>query len=224
MICLIRVTFICAVALGFGSWLAFSQPQTSCAACGEERWAIKTLSDTNAGQVDFTPKSGSVAALTNMPAPKDGTTRNPSEMQTYSVQAMLVGYKIESDHDFHIVLQDLNTAATMVVEIPDVTCSGACTSIKKAEIEKVRADFASGLSKAPDVEFFPLAKPVQVEVTGVAFFDFAHGQTGLAPNCIELHPVLSFIFTEKPSSVADRSKEPKKHPESFYHCLPETHE
>jgi hypothetical protein len=29
-------------------------------------------------------------------------------------------------------------------------------------------------------------------VTGVAFFDYDHGQTGVAPNAIELHPVLAF--------------------------------
>jgi len=29
-------------------------------------------------------------------------------------------------------------------------------------------------------------------VTGVAFFDYDHGQTGVAPNAIELHPVLRF--------------------------------
>jgi hypothetical protein len=29
-------------------------------------------------------------------------------------------------------------------------------------------------------------------VTGVAFFDFKHGQTGVAPNAIELHPILGF--------------------------------
>jgi hypothetical protein len=26
----------------------------------------------------------------------------------------------------------------------------------------------------------------------VAFFDFKHGQTGVAPNVIELHPILKF--------------------------------
>jgi hypothetical protein len=29
-------------------------------------------------------------------------------------------------------------------------------------------------------------------VIGVAFFDFNHGQTGRAPNEIELHPLLGF--------------------------------
>jgi len=30
------------------------------------------------------------------------------------------------------------------------------------------------------------------ELTGVAFFDFFHHQTGGAPNDIELHPLLAF--------------------------------
>jgi hypothetical protein len=33
-----------------------------------------------------------------------------------------------------------------------------------------------------------------VQITGVGFFDFIHGQTGVAPNGIELHPVLSISF------------------------------
>jgi hypothetical protein len=32
----------------------------------------------------------------------------------------------------------------------------------------------------------------RARVTGVAFFDYLHGQTGVAPNGIELHPVLDF--------------------------------
>jgi hypothetical protein len=31
-------------------------------------------------------------------------------------------------------------------------------------------------------------------VTGVGFFDFKHGQTGVAPNAIELHPLLDISF------------------------------
>jgi len=32
----------------------------------------------------------------------------------------------------------------------------------------------------------------KARVTGVAFFDFKHGQTGVAPNAIESHPILAF--------------------------------
>jgi hypothetical protein len=35
-----------------------------------------------------------------------------------------------------------------------------------------------------------------VEVTGVGFFDFMHEQRGVAPNGIELHPVLDIRVPE----------------------------
>jgi hypothetical protein len=33
----------------------------------------------------------------------------------------------------------------------------------------------------------------RANITGVGFFDIPHGQTGVAPNAIELHPVLKFL-------------------------------
>ena len=47
---------------------------------------------------------------------------------------------------------------------------------------------------------------VPVQVTGVLFFDFLHGQTGVAPNGIELHPILQITFLSddgEPTDVAD---------------------
>src|SRR5689334_19870711 len=35
---------------------------------------------------------------------------------------------------------------------------------------------------------------VPVTITGIGFFDFLHEQTGVAPNAIELHPVLDIQF------------------------------
>jgi Peptidase family S58 len=49
---------------------------------------------------------------------------------------------------------------------------------------------------------------VEVDVTGVGFFDFAHGQTGLAPNCIELHPVLAFDFSS-PGAITSSPSRPR---------------
>lgn len=37
----------------------------------------------------------------------------------------------------------------------------------------------------------------RVHVTGVGFFDFIHGQTGVAPNGIELHPLLGITFVDE---------------------------
>ena len=38
-----------------------------------------------------------------------------------------------------------------------------------------------------------VARPL-VRITGVGFFDYLHGQRGVAPNGIELHPVLDVDF------------------------------
>jgi len=144
------------------------------------------------------------------------------------VHARLVGYKIEydpktrtGDHDFHVVIQDMTGPQTMIVEIPDPQCAGVCTSLKRDAIAQVRADFQNGVTKPPETEFFTLKDPVEVDVTGVLFFDFAHGQRGLAKNCAELHPVLDIKFASTPTAEEDRSKEPRKHPRRFYRCLRE---
>lgn len=52
---------------------------------------------------------------------------------------------------------------------------------------------------------------IAVTVTGVGFFDFKHGQSGVAPNAIELHPVLGISFgrVSKPISPPSTGKPPK---------------
>ena len=61
-----------------------------------------------------------------------------------------------------------------------------------------------------------------VQVTGVAFFDFAHWQTGLPQNCIEWHPVFAIDFpTQGPiEAKADAQAVPPKHPQAWYNCIP----
>jgi hypothetical protein len=47
---------------------------------------------------------------------------------------------------------------------------------------------SEGSAKAPQAgSVCPKAR-----VVGVAFWDFRHNQTGVAPNAIELHPILGF--------------------------------
>jgi hypothetical protein len=38
----------------------------------------------------------------------------------------------------------------------------------------------------------PASSLARARVTGVAFFDFLHDQDGVAPNAIEVHPILGF--------------------------------
>jgi len=51
-------------------------------------------------------------------------------------------------------------------------------------------------------------------MTGVGFFDFVHGQTGVAPNGIELHPILDITFTSASSSVVTSSANPATYGQS----------
>ena len=71
---------------------------------------------------------------------------------------------------------------TMIVEIPSPDCAGACASGHREDFRKARA-----VITALPAQF----ACVTVVVTGVGFFDVSHGQTGAAPNDIELHPVLN---------------------------------
>ena len=65
----------------------------------------------------------------------------------------------------------------MITESPAPTCDSRAFPARQAQMAAARR--ALGLC--------PRAR-----VTGVAFFDFDHGQTGVAPNAIELHPILAF--------------------------------
>src|SRR5262249_46031848 len=147
----------------------------------------------------------------------------------YTVHARLVGYKIEfdpkkttdpGDHDFHIVIANpSNPSETMIVEIPDSACSGVCSSPKVKEITNARKAFAAAFpSNPPATEFQVVNGTVLVDVTGVGFFDFSHHQTGLAPNCIELHPVLDIKFSGNGTFTAKQQGEPK---DTITHkCIP----
>lgn len=42
--------------------------------------------------------------------------------------------------------------------------------------------------------FQTAVKPTKAQITGVGFFDRAHGATGAAPNVIEIHPVLKIVW------------------------------
>lgn len=169
--------------------------------CGTERWAVKTLSDSTVSNVNFTPKKKSVHWLVNATpptGPKPESRRiNGLEWVNYLVKAVLIGYKKENeDHDLHVVIADLRTGETMIVEFPDSACSGVCSSEHLSEIQQARLDFLNSAAVqergAPTTTFKRLNKRVIVEVTGVGFWDFKHGQIGLAKNAIELHPVIFY--------------------------------
>lgn len=169
--------------------------------CGVERWAVKTGTDSTVGQVKLTPVvDATVGQLGNpqaYPNPGEPALKAhaasrfaPVELTTYRVKATLTGYKREADSDLHLVLQE--SGASMIAEIPKAPCVAAGSPFRGA-ITNARQAFDAKYPLAEEPRLHRLSQ--QVTVTGVGFFDYAHGQTGVAKNAIELHPVLQVAFS-----------------------------
>ena len=168
--------------------------------CGVQRWHIKTLGDAYVNTINWTPLSANVDDLRAWPVPSgydqynDTTRYAPYETQAYTVRATLVGWKIESDHDYHIVIADINNPSdTMIIEPPDPTCSSACDGGFANYFQNVRTKLTNCFGQ-PSTSFTNFNSGIVVDVTGIALFDALHGQTGVAPNGIEIHPVLNINF------------------------------
>ena len=122
-------------------------------------------------------KTTTVAYLVSRPAPSSlPDSRLPFERRVFRVTAAVILVRKEADSDLHVVLRD-SGGRTMITEAPLPSCAPGATAAMRKRMGAARAAVRV------------CAKAV---VTGVAFFDFQHGQTGVAPNAIELHPILAF--------------------------------
>lgn len=164
-------------------------PDTVRSGCGVERWPVKTGSDPDVARIKPTPVPTTIAALTSIPAPRvlpPNHRISPVETTTYTLHAVLTGFKLESDGDFHLVVSD--GGKTMIVELASPTC--VTPDPLKTQITTARKQFNAWYQPGPQFQHVN----VPVTVTGVGFFDSLHGQTGVAPNGIELHPILNITF------------------------------
>jgi hypothetical protein len=156
--------------------------------CGVERWGVKTLTDAAALKVNMKPNNSTVEQLTALPVPSGfhaNAGRLTPEFQTYTVKARLVEFKEENDSDIHLVISGAS-GRTMIAEIPDARC--AIGSRVQRQIDYVRTGFAARFGQ-PRRQWQTVNQTVFL--TGVLFFDVPHHQTGVAPNAVELHPVLA---------------------------------
>ena len=97
-------------------------------ACGVERWAVKALMDPSSSSLPTVLTVTTVDALISIMAPRDATllTRRVPPVKTtlWTLRALLVGYRLESDSDFHLVLADPSDPPhTMIGEIPAAFCT-----------------------------------------------------------------------------------------------------
>jgi hypothetical protein len=162
--------------------------------CGVERWRIKTLADPIGRRAHFTLRNSSVIALRGLVPPTDLPQNDrvrPVELRAYRVVVNFVEAKIEADRDIHLVVSDPRRAtATMIVEFPDApACTAGASASRVRQMRRARSRFVRACGRPGQSRFTRLRG--RATIVGVGFFDRVHGQTGVAPNGIELHPVLS---------------------------------
>ena len=163
--------------------------------CGVERWSVKTGTDSDSGLVDLSSSTPTtITDLRNLASPRQWPPSNrvqPTETTVWVINATLKEYARERDQDYHLVL--INDAGnTMIVEIPDPNCVSAGSPFR-AEIANARSEFDAQFTVSSSFR----SANVPVQVKGVGMFDFVHSppQRGVAPNAIELHPVLDIVFS-----------------------------
>src|SRR5436305_8465554 len=189
------------VALGFltVAWLA--PPHLQAQSCGVERWSVKTGTDADVGLVNVSSSTANtILTMRGWPAPNPIPANNrvsPYETTVWVLNATLTQYKLESDSDYHLILSDAS-GNTLIAEIPLPACVGSGSPLLSG-ITNARAELNARFT--PTTSFQTANIPVQIK--GVGMFDFLHGQTGVAPNGIEIHPVLDIIFN--PGTTADFS-------------------
>ena len=168
-----------------------AQLSLALSSCGTERWSVKTAADDDRHRIVAQPHKVSLHYLRHRhtPATKPQTSRvAPVELTTYQVHARLTEYVREADGDYHLVLRD-KSGRTIIAEIPDPACVAHISPFKSA-IRTARSRMDGHLAVTSD---FKTANR-RVVVTGVGFFDYFHGQTGMAPDDLELHPVTGLRF------------------------------
>ena len=161
-------------------------------ACGVERWRVKTLSDSTAGLVRPVPHATTVpqlARLTPAGTLAHTTRARGPETTVFSLRVRLVEFVQEDDSDIHLVVADPRSGAKMIVEFPADYCTLTTRPALRAKIRSAREALVRACGSASS-SFRTLRGTASI--TGVGFFDAMHGQRGVAPNGIELHPVLGF--------------------------------
>jgi hypothetical protein len=177
--------------LVFGVILCGFAPSLA-AQCGVERWSVKTGTDADIASVNLNSQTTTtISSLRGLAQPATLPANNriaPTEDTVFVVDATLTQYKLETDSDYHLVIQDAS-GNTMIAEIPAPTCVGSGSPFA-GQISTARSTFDGKFSVTSSFQ----TTSIPVRITGVGFFDFLHGQTGVAPNGIEIHPVLNIVF------------------------------
>lgn len=157
---------------------------------GVSRWDVKTLTDKDASLINKKAIHTTITDLIKFDPGKSIRLKTPRfgiEFNTYEITCKIKYWIREDDGDLHLVLVDVkDSTKTMIGEIPNLSCDSIAVKTNKNNKNFVSAEqefLKYALKKH-------MVKDGVYQVKGIGFFDKKHGQKGLAPNGIEIHPIL----------------------------------
>jgi hypothetical protein len=174
------------------------------------RQGIRTGADKDVTKVKQDVVMTTIKELAAQPRPEDMPLKapraskyqsrraDPVETTRWSIEAMIIAYKLQQSGGYSLILQGTE-GETMIAVAPDpkfVSRSSlfveAITSVRRTLTDKFA--FRAAFTKTQ----------VLARVVGVGFFNSLHGQTGVAPNAVELHPILSIEWLRDESAPSSQ--------------------
>jgi hypothetical protein len=155
-----------------------------------KNWPVKIGKDPDALGVSLDPVPTTIDELRAVPhveRPPAGRIA-PVELRTWVLRDVeLRSFQRAPDGDVHMVLADEH-GDTMIAEAAPPFCTDV-DSPWRPQILRVRALVDQRIPMTV------MGSPHEtVSLTGVGYIDYLHGQLGVAPNGIELHPVLAMCW------------------------------
>lgn len=173
---IISLTGLCILTNSF-----VSTKSNSSGACGSYRIDIRTLTDSAAKEINYTPRRAEVTELLALKKPHNTTHRSGIEFNTYQVNCKVSEYRIDSNGDVYLTAHqsdDSTKTITMVLTNPD--CSFAKLSEYSKHFVSIRNNF--WLQTLPDCKL----KKGMYKIVGVGYYDHHLDQ-------VTLNPVTSFV-------------------------------
>jgi len=160
------------------------------------RGRLRTGSDPDASLVKETPVQTTVEELAAQPRPAgmesptdvysayEDRRAEGVERTIYEVEAVIVAFKLQRSGSYHLNLKG-ETGQTVIANCVDPQFVDRRSRWAK-QIAAVRQEVEARFKPGPAYT----RVNERVRVTGIGFFNRVHGQSGVAPNGIELTPVL----------------------------------
>jgi len=154
-----------------------------------------TLSDSSKGAVNWTPIPTGIADIAKLAAPRRilaSRKNNPFELKTWQITAVIERYRVQSNGEIALEMNDVHTSTYMNAYMPNPKCLSKSTR-GRTDILAARTAFTKACPAAT-AAWQTLGATVQL--SGVGFWNPVKTTLGALGNGAELRPVTRFTLME----------------------------